>query len=196
MHTNQTIHTSEQENMSNSKTYQQAITERCTQYANGPMVRFIGYNTIYGSRMYSTLNAVPSNQCIEAPVAENLMMGLAMGMSLEGYKPIVCFERHDFMLLAMDAIVNHLDKMPWISGDQFKFPVIVRAIVGGSYPINPGPMHMQDYTSPLRTALHHTPVFVPRTLYGLDQAWSAVNKEGSGAVIIVEYKDDYNKEIA
>lgn len=173
-------------------TYQQAITERCTEYARNPMARFIGYNTVYGSRIYSTLNLVPTNQCLETPVAENLMMGLAMGMALEGYRPVVCFERHDFLLLAMDAIINQMDKMPWMSGDQFKFPIIIRAIVGSTTPINPGPMHMQDYTSSLRLALKHTPIHMPRSLIELKRAWGDIH---NGAVIIVEHKDDYNREL-
>ena len=176
-------------------TYQQAIKERCEEYAKNEKVRYIGYNTSFGSRMYHTLDAISVNQCIESPVAENLMLGLAMGMCLENYRPVVCFERHDFMLLAMDAIINHLDKMPWISGDQFKFPVIIRAIVGSTTPINPGPMHSQDYTSSLRLALKHTPVYVPKTQMELKRAWSDVGLTESGTVIIVEYKDDYNKEI-
>ncbi len=176
-------------------TYQQYIKEKCESYATNEKARFIGYNTNFGSRMYGTLNDIPSDRCIESPVAENLMLGMAIGMALEGYKPVVCFERHDFMLLAMDAIVNHLDKLSYISGDQFKLPVIVRAIVGGSYPIDPGVMHRQDYTSPLRIALKHTPVYVPRTQMEFDRAWSEVGLTESGAVIIVEYKDDYTKEL-
>ncbi len=175
--------------------YQQYIKEKCESYAKNKNARYIGYNTAFGSRMYGTLNDVPASQCIECPVAENLMCGLAMGMALEGFLPVICFERHDFMLLAMDGIVNHIDKMPWMSGDQFKFPVIVRAIVGGSHPIDPGPMHSQDYTSPLRIALKHTPVYVPRTTMEFDRAWSEVGLTESGTVIIVEYKDDYNKEL-
>ncbi len=178
-----------------SMTYKEYIKEKCENYAKDSSVRYIGYNTVFGSRMYGTLASVDRSLCIEAPVAENLMVGLAMGMSLEGFKPVVCFERHDFMLLAMDAIINHVDKLPWMSGDQFKFPIIIRAIVGGTYPINPGPMHSQDYTSPLRIALRHTPVYVPRNKMEFDRAWSEVGLTESGAVIIVEYKDDYGKEL-
>lgn len=176
-------------------TYQKAIKEQCDTYAKDPLCRFIGYNTSFGSRMYGTLNDVDVSLCIEAPVAENLMCGLAMGMALEGFKPVICFERHDFMLLGFDAIINHIDKLAWMSGDQFKLPVIIRAIVGGSYPINPGPMHTADYTSPLRIALKHTPVYVPRTVTELRRAWNSVGQTESGAVVVVEYKDDYSKEI-
>lgn len=176
-------------------TYQDAIKKRCEDYAIDPMVRFVGYNTVFGSRMYGTLSGVKEDQCVEAPVAENLMAGLCMGMSLEGYRPVLCFERHDFMLLALDALVNQMDKMPWMSGGQFKFPIIVRAIVGGRRPIDPGPMHRQDYTQPIAVMLRHTPVLSFSSVWGLNAAWNRVGKTESGAVVVIEYKDDYDLEI-
>lgn len=175
--------------------YKQAIKEECERYSQTNLCRFIGYNTVFGSRMYGTLTDVPGELCIEAPVAENLMCGLAVGMVFEGYRPVICFERHDFMLLGFDAIINCIDKLAWISGEQLKLPIIIRAIVGSQTPINPGPMHSQDYTSPLRLALRHTPVYNPRTLFELRRAWNGVGKSESGAVVIVEYKDEYDKEI-
>lgn len=176
-------------------TFKDVITERCESYAKDPKTRFIGYNTVFGSRMYGTLSAINKEQCIETPVAENLMMGLAMGMTLEGYKPVVCFERHDFMLLALDAMVNQMDKMPWISGDQFKFPIVVRAIVGASKPLNPGPMHTQNYRGPLTTMLKHTPVYQPIKGDEFRMAWDEVGRSESGAVVIVEHRDWYEQYI-
>lgn len=177
-------------------TFQQAIKEQCESYARSHSgVRFIGYNTVFGSRMYGTLEGVDRDLCVETPVAENLMVGLAVGMSLEGYRPVVCFERHDFILLGLDAIVNHIDKLPYISGDQFKLPIIIRAIVGGRQPIDPGPMHRQDYSGALRQMLKYTPVYSFSTEVGLKHIWQQVNKTPSGAVVIIEYKDDYALDI-
>lgn len=176
-------------------TFKQAIKSQCEEYARDPAVRFIGYNTVYGSRMYGTLADVAVERCVEMPVAENLMVGMAMGMALEGYKPVVCFERHDFMLLALDALVNQMDKMPGMSGGQFKWPILVRAIVGSREPIDPGPMHRQDYTGPLKTMLRHTPVWTFSTVHGMRWAWERVGKSESGASVVVEYKDDYEKDI-
>lgn len=176
-------------------TFKQIITQKCEEYAQNPMARFIGYNTVYGSRMYGTLSNINPNQCIESPVAENLMAGLAMGMSLEGYRPVLCFERHDFILLALDALVNQMDKMPWMSGDKFKYPVVVRAIVGGKSPIDPGPMHSQNYRKELTTMLKHTPVFEPMNTIAFHHAWMEVGRSNSGAVVIIEHKDLYETEL-
>lgn len=176
-------------------TYKELITLECEKYAKNPKARFIGYNTVFGSRMYGTLNKVDKDQCIEMPVAENLMMGLAMGMSLEGYRPVVCFERHDFMLLAMDAMLNHLDKMPWMSEGQYQFPVLIRAIVGSSRPLNPGPQHVQNYGTLLMNSLKHTKVFFMANGTQVKDAFAGVGKSDSGAVVLVEYRDSYDEEI-
>jgi pyruvate dehydrogenase E1 component beta subunit len=175
--------------------FKEIIKLKCEEYAKNPLARFIGYNTVYGSRMYGTLSDINPNQCIESPVAENLMAGLAMGMSLEGYRPVLCFERHDFILLALDALVNQMDKMPWMSGDKFKYPILLRAIVGGKKPIDPGPMHSQNYSKALSTMLKNTPVFEPMTVDAFDNAWAEVGRSNSGAVIIVEHKDLYETEL-
>lgn len=176
-------------------TYKQAISEQCIKYAKDPKARFIGYNVVYGSRMYGTLNEVPESQCIEMPVAENLMVGLAIGMALEGYLPVVCFERHDFLLLALDAIVNHVDKLPYLSGYQYKLPIIIRAIVGSKKPMNPGPQHNNDYTKMLDGILKHTPVWDLSEDYDVEAAWATAGETPSGAIVIVEHKDIYEAQL-
>lgn len=169
-------------------TYKETISGKCEEYAQDPKTVFIGYNTKFGSRMYGTLEGVDKSQCLETPVCENLMVGLALGMSLVGYKPVLCFERHDFLLIALDALVNHMDKLPWMSGDKFRFPVVVRAIVGSKSPLDPGPLHKQDYTSELRSMLHYTPVMEPSSVEGFDEAWRYIEH---GPVVIVERRDSY-----
>ncbi len=176
-------------------TYKECITELCTNASCDARTVFIGYNTIYGSRMYGTLKDVSPEGCIEAPVAENLMMGMAIGMALDGLRPIVCFERHDFMLLALDALVNHADKLPHLSGGQFKLPILVRAIVGSKSPLNAGPQHTQEYTAAIHSMLKHTALYKPMTKQGFKKAWDNVGKTDSGVVVVVEHKDDYEQEL-
>ena len=93
--------------------FKDAVTQGMTELGDEGAI-FIGYSIIPGDAM-GTLKNVPQDQKIETPVAENLMVGLAIGMSFEGFKPVVYFERHDFMLVAADAIGNHVDKIERIS---------------------------------------------------------------------------------
>jgi pyruvate dehydrogenase E1 component alpha subunit len=113
---------------------------------------FIGYNVARGDAM-GTLKEVSSDQKLETPVAENLMSGLAIGMSFEGFLPVIYFERHDFMLVAMDAIVNHIDKIERISHGEYKVPVIIRAISADAGPFYSGITHSQDFTKLMKAAV-------------------------------------------
>lgn len=106
---------------------------------------FIGYNVLNGNAM-GALSGVSNDLKIETPVAENLMSGLAIGMSFEGFKPVVYFERHDFMLVAADAIGNHMNHIYRASHGEYECPVIIRSIVADSGPFYSGITHSQDFT--------------------------------------------------
>ena len=103
--------------------YKEAMIQTQTELGEKGAI-FIGYNVKYGNAI-GTLKDVPDEQKLETPVAENLMAGLAIGMSFEGFLPVVYYERHDFMLVAADAIINHIDKIERISHGEFKCPVII-----------------------------------------------------------------------
>ena len=111
--------------------YKDELTKANIKLAQNPKVRFIGYGLKKG-RALGTLKEVADSQIIEMPVAENLMMGFAIGLSLKGYLPVVFIERMDFLLNAMDAMVNHLDKIAKISHGEFHPKVIIRCIVGNT----------------------------------------------------------------
>ena len=122
---------------------------------------FIGYSIVPGDAM-DTLKGVAQDQKIETPVAENLMVGLAIGMAFEGFRPVVYFERHDFMLVAADAIVNHVDKIERISHGEFKCPVILKTVVDDSTLFYSGPTHEQNFTKGFRELVDF-PVLDPQT---------------------------------
>lgn len=149
---------------------------------------FIGYNVARGDAM-GTLKDVSPTQKIETPVAENLMTGLAIGMSFEGFLPVVYFERHDFILVAMDAIVNHVDKIERISHGEFKVPVIIRAVTADAGPFYSGITHSQDFTEMLRAAVSF-PISDPQNGNEILQAFRKAAASGRPA-IIVERKSRY-----
>lgn len=133
--------------------YKEAVHESMLMLSEDEKVRFIGYSVRYGSMGYNCFKGIPEGQLIETPVAENLMTGLAIGMAIEGYKPILYFERFDFVLNALDGIVNHLDKINRISDKQYNPIVLIRIVIGGGLkkPLYTGPTHTQDFTEALRT---------------------------------------------
>ena len=130
--------------------YKDALTGAMETFAMDPKARFIGYGVKEPSRGGGTFAGVPKEQCVETPVAENLMVGLAIGMALAGLKPLVYIERADFMLNALDAIVNHLDAMQGISKGEFIPTVILRIVVGNKdKPLYTGPTHTRDFSDAL-----------------------------------------------
>jgi len=66
------------------------------------------------------------------PICENAFIGVALGMSLVGMRPIVEIMFADFLPTAGDAIVNQLPKYRYMSGGQTAVPVTVRSISGGT----------------------------------------------------------------
>lgn len=172
--------------------YRDAIKRAMGSLAEDKKRIFLGYNILYGSQAYGTLSEVPKEQRLETPVAENLMVGLAAGMSLEGYKPVVFFERHDFLLNALDAIVNHVDKIGKLSHGQFSMPVMIRAVVGSKKPLNPGLQHTQDFTETLEKLISF-PVINLKNPAQIISEYGRF-KESNSPVMFIERRDLYDSE--
>jgi len=167
--------------------YKDAMIQSMTELGERGAI-FIGYNVFYGNAI-GTLKNVPDDQKLETPVAENLMAGLAIGMSFEGFIPVLYYERHDFMLVAADAIVNHIDKIERISHGEFKCPVIIRAVTADAGPFYSGITHSQDFTNVFREAVSF-PVEDP--VSGMDVLKVFNDAELSGRpVMVVERKSRY-----
>jgi len=83
------------------------------------------------------------DRVIDGPVSENGMTGMAVGMAIAGMRPIVVFPRMDFMLYAMDPIINQAAKWHFMSGGRSKVPIVFWSIInrGGSQ----AAQHSQDF---------------------------------------------------
>ena len=122
--------------------------------AREPNAIFIGQGVEYGGvATYQHLVDVPNDKRLEWPVAEELQLGASIGLALQGYLPISIFPRMDFLLRAMDQLVNHLDKLPLMSRGDFNPKVIVRTRVGTKIPLDAGPQHTGRYTEAFRLML-------------------------------------------
>ena len=167
--------------------YKEAMIQSMTELGEQGAI-FIGYNVKYGNAI-GTLKNVPDDQKLETPVAENLMAGLAIGMSFEGFLPVIYYERHDFMLVAADAIVNHIDKIERISHGEFKCPVLIRAVTADAGPFYSGITHSQDFTNVFKEAVSF-PVEDPVTGEDVLQAVRSARHSGRPAMLI-ERKSRY-----
>jgi len=107
---------------------------------------FLGQGITKGDRVYHTMDDVPKKKCLEQPICENLTLGLAIGLAIKGYRPVVIFQRMDFMLIAADQIINHLALIPEMSNYQYRLPIIIRTCVGSRDPkFDVGRQHNHDF---------------------------------------------------
>ena len=169
-------------------TYKECLSEIMKDLAKDDKVRFIGYNTRYGHQFNGTLKECEKSS-IEMPVAENLILGVAMGMSLEGYKPIVCIERMDFLWACADALINHLDKAKRLGWPSLG--VIIRTCVGNDVPLDPGIQHKADYCDIMKQLLEEVMVYEAHTKEELKRIYSGV-LDLCNPVMIVEYRKYYD----
>lgn len=171
--------------------YKESLTAAMLDLASDPAVRFIGYGVKIGGRAHGTLKDVPDGQLVETPVAENLMVGLAIGLSLAGLRPVVFIERFDFILNALDAIVNHLDKIGTMSRGHFKPAVILRVVVGNTTkPFFTGATHTQDFTEAIRDMVSF-PVRVLTSEFEVAQYYqnARLQQQVGESTMLIEYKD-------
>lgn len=170
--------------------YKDAVKKSMEMLAEDEKSIFIGYNMKYVNPIFIGIN---EKQLIETPVAENLMLGLGTGLSLVGYKPLVYYERFDFIMNAMDALVNHLDKMRSISKNQFNPKVIIRCVVGSSKtPYYTGHCHTQDFTEVMKKLIS-IPILTPITSQEVIDYYKFAQGYND-SVMIVEKKDLYDIE--
>lgn len=169
--------------------YRAAICKAMLDLAQDDRRRFVGYNVKCG-RAGGTLDGVPEYQLVETPVAENLMAGIAIGLSLTGYKPVLYFERMDFIMNAMDAIVNHLDKLDELSDGQFSPKIIIRCVVGNrDKPLFTGPTHTQNFSEAMRHLVRFR-IIEADNVPMLEWAYRR-SAPGTETVLIAEFKDLY-----
>lgn len=171
-------------------TYKEQITEAMSLLAEDERCRFVGYGLANG-RAGGTLASAKPNQIVETPVAENLMTGVAIGLSLAGLRPLVYFERCDFILNALDAIVNHLAAARHISRGEFAPAVIIRVVVGNrSKPLFTGRTHTQDFHAALMRLVDFPVVRLLPDRDILAVYETARQAQGRGeSTIVIEYKD-------
>ena len=148
-----------------------------------------------GTAMSTTLKDINSNKLIELPVAEEMQMGITTGLALNGNIPISIFPRWNFLLLAINQLVNHLDKVNIMSNNSFKVKTIIRTGVGSQRPLNPQHQHTGDFTEVVRkmcTTIDVIKLSEPQDIFPSYKR--ALNREDGRSTILVEFGDYYSEK--
>jgi pyruvate/2-oxoglutarate/acetoin dehydrogenase E1 component len=103
---------------------------------------------------------------LDSPICENGLVGFGIGAAVEGMRPVVEIMFSDFVILALDQIINLGAKVRFMSHGQFSVPLTIRMPGGGG--TNHGPQHSQS----LETIFAHVPgVLVAQPSNATDAYW-------------------------
>ena len=171
--------------------YSDEIARAMLMLAEHEKTFFMGQSVAYpGNVIYKNLEPVPTTKKLELPVFEETQMGMTLGLSIAGYIPVSIFPRFNFLILGLNQLVNHIDKIEQISDGKFKPHVIIKTMVGSVKPLHPGVQHCSDFTDSIQDMLTTVEV---RRLDNPDKIFAEYSNAliNPGAYLMVEYGDMY-----
>ncbi|MBI4252173.1 MAG: alpha-ketoacid dehydrogenase subunit beta [Candidatus Tectomicrobia bacterium] len=77
----------------------------------------------------------------DTPISELGIVGAGVGAAMAGYRPVIEIMFMDFIMLAMDPLINQAAKLRYMLGGQLSVPMVVRTPGGGG--VQYGPTHSQ-----------------------------------------------------
>jgi len=164
--------------------------------ASDPRTIFLGQSVRWpGNVIYKTISSLPEAQRIELPVFEETQMGMSIGLALQGKVPISIFPRFNFLLCAMNQLVNHLDKIPAITHNKTWPRVIMRTSIGSERPLFPGMQHSGDFTEAFRLLVPNIEVVrldEPEQIFPAYER--AFTRKDGKSTLLIECGDYYNEK--
>ncbi len=164
--------------------------------AQDERVVFLGQAVaVNGTAMTTTLKKVNLSKLIELPVTEEMQMGMSTGLALVGSIPVTIFPRWNFLLLAVNQVVNHLDKLKRMSNGEYQPKVIVRVGIGSERPLSPQCQHLGDFTDAFRLMCENTEVIRLEEPEEIFPAYKkALERTDGKCTIVAEYIDYYSEK--
>lgn len=169
-----------------SITYLEAIREaQARALAEDPRVFIYGQDIgVFGGAFKATKNLAREfpGRVMDAPIAEDAMVGLAVGAAIEGMRPIIEMQFADFSTVGFNQIVNQAATLFWRT--NVPCPVTIRLPCGGTS--GGGPFHSQN----LETIYAHYPGLIVMTPATVEDAYSMLLEAVSldDPVIFCEHK--------
>jgi pyruvate/2-oxoglutarate/acetoin dehydrogenase E1 component len=119
----------------------------------------------------------------DTPVAEAAMVGLGVGAAAMGMRPLVSLTYMDFVLLALDPLVNYAAKARFKTGGQLRVPMVVKLTAGAA---KQGVVHSQSFEAWLMSVpgLRVVAPSTPQDAYGM----MCAALRADGPVVFVDHK--------
>jgi pyruvate/2-oxoglutarate/acetoin dehydrogenase E1 component len=174
--------------------YKEELTKSMNYLGSKNNSVFIGQAVSYeGTGMSKTFSDIHRSKLIELPVEEEFQLGLAIGMSLNNLVPICVYPRWNFLLLAVNQLVNHLDKVQELNGSNSKSKVIIRTAVGSESPMYPGPQHIGDFTEAFKLMFRNISVHKLENKNDVFETYKhAFERDDGVSSLIIELSDRYS----
>ena len=175
--------------------YFEEIKKSMNYLAKNKKTIFLGQAvSVPGTAMHNTLKQINKKKLFELPVTEEMQMGMSLGLALEGHIPISIFPRWNFLLLATNQLVNHLDKISEMSNNKLKPQIIIRTAVGSVRPLDPQSQHKGDFTNAYKKMCKNIDIYFLKNTSDIFKTYKKVIKNKTQISIIVEVADYYNEK--
>jgi pyruvate dehydrogenase E1 component beta subunit len=117
-------------------TYREAVNAALVdEMTSDPRVYLLGEDVANDGGVFKTNVGLPEafpGRVTNTPICENTFIGMALGMSITGLRPVIEVMFSDFLATAGDAMIEELPKFRFMTGGQCSVPVTVRSIGGGT----------------------------------------------------------------
>lgn len=168
--------------------YHKAICEEMENLSRINNVIFLGQQ-VASEDMYDTLCKISMDLRKEIGVAEEMQLGMSIGMALEEFLPISIYQRIDFLPRAFDQLVNHLNLIDKLSRGLYSPKVIIRTTIGTKKPLDVGLQHSGDLSKLLNVAVDF-PVLVLETVEDIKKGYELARNIKS-SIILIEKQELY-----
>ena len=174
--------------------YYEELCRSMEYLARDNRVMFLGQAVaVKGTAMTTTLKNVDPSKLLELPVTEEMQMGMSVGLALNGAVPVTIYPRWNFLLLAVNQVVNHLDKLKKMSNGGYQPKVIIRVGIGAERPLSPQCQHLGDFTDAFRLMCENIEVIrldEPEDIFPAYE--KALTRTDGKSTIVVEYGEYYD----
>jgi len=147
-----------------------------------------------GTAMFNTLKYVNKKKLLEMPVAEEMQMGISLGLAMDGYIPVTIYPRWNFLLLATNQLVNHVDKIKKLTENKGLHHMIIRTSVGSIRPLDPQCQHKGDFTNAFKQICKNIDFHVLKEAKDILPSYKAAIKKKNSISVMVEIADFYNEK--
>jgi len=157
---------------------------------------FIGQAVeVPGTAMTNTLNEINRKKLLEMPVAEEMQMGISLGLAMDGYIPISIFPRWNFLLYGVNQLINHIDKFAIMNGKKNKPKIIIRTSIGSKRPLHPQHQHIGDFSEAFKKMSSNIEIIRLKEAKDILSSYKkAYKRKDNKNTILVEYGDFYNEK--